>query len=612
MGRFPELGRGAGEHEWLSELLEAAEAAPRTGAAFSRQIPRPGCQAIFAHDYDRCFGPARDSVNWDHFFSMVSCAVNRRAWEEQPFREDLQYAEDDEWSRRLKANGWDVVFAERSVAIHSHNYTLKQAYKRAYGDTFAAAATSQTPVRDYNFPYTVGIGSVRDALKDFDYCAREHRMAELPARRRGARGATAREAGWLPRRLEALREAMKILVVSNLYPPHSIGGYEERCRQIIDRLRARGHEVRVLTSTHGLNGNGANGAHGTNGDSHVHRRLRIHGFFGHPWLGIAKLFGLEKHNCAVLRNELREFQPDVVHVWNLGGVSKALTLTLQQCGVPVIYDVSDHWIARSLKADVWLRWWNGDSGGRAAKMVRGALKASGLALPVRKEAPFGPWEEIAFKRIYFCSEALKRITMAKGYALGHADVIYCGIETGKFAQRPANERFTRLLYVGRLAEDKDPLTAIRAMKLLPAHFTLSLFGRGDAEYTEMLRKEAAGLGARVEFKSASAREMAGVYAEYDALLFTSAWEEPFALTPLGSDGRAPPRVQHARGRQPRTRPARRERARFSARATRTSLAEQVLRLEREPELRRTMVETARREVGERTTSSTSPRRSKPT
>jgi glycosyltransferase involved in cell wall biosynthesis len=26
--------------------------------------------------------------------------------------------------------------------------------------------------------------------------------------------------------------------------------------------------------------------------------------------------------------------------------------------------------------------------------------------------------------------------------------------------------------------------------------------------------------------------MPGVYADYDALLFTSAWEEPFALTPL--------------------------------------------------------------------------------
>src|SRR3989344_3485306 len=33
----------------------------RVGAAFGRQIPRPDCQAVFAHDYERCFGPNRDS-----------------------------------------------------------------------------------------------------------------------------------------------------------------------------------------------------------------------------------------------------------------------------------------------------------------------------------------------------------------------------------------------------------------------------------------------------------------------------------------------------------------------------------------------------------------------
>jgi rhamnosyltransferase len=165
---------------WLSELIAAAQAQEKTGTAFSRQVPRPDCQAIYAHDYDRCFGPQRESVNWDHFFSMVSCIVNRRAWEEQPFREDLQYAEDDEWSRRLAAAGWKVVFAEKSMAIHSHNYTLKQAYKRAYGDTFALAATNPTPLENYNLHYTVGVGAMRDSMRDLRWCLRAGRLAGWP------------------------------------------------------------------------------------------------------------------------------------------------------------------------------------------------------------------------------------------------------------------------------------------------------------------------------------------------------------------------------------------------------------------------------------------------
>src|SRR5487761_838342 len=41
---------------------------------------------------------------------------------------------------------------------------------------------------------------------------------------------------------------MRILAISNLYPPIFIGGYELCCHQAVDALRRRGHEARVLTS----------------------------------------------------------------------------------------------------------------------------------------------------------------------------------------------------------------------------------------------------------------------------------------------------------------------------------------------------------------------------
>lgn len=169
----------ADEH-WLANLLAAAQAAPRTGATFSRQLPRPDCQAIFAHDYDRCFGPKRESAQWDHFFSMVSSVVYRPAWTAHPFRDDLTYAEDDEWSRRLVRAGWSVPYADTSQVIHSHNYTPKQSYKRCYGDCFALAATSPTPVRNYNYHHTVALGAAKDALKDWRWCAAQGRYLEWP------------------------------------------------------------------------------------------------------------------------------------------------------------------------------------------------------------------------------------------------------------------------------------------------------------------------------------------------------------------------------------------------------------------------------------------------
>ena len=44
---------------------------------------------------------------------------------------------------------------------------------------------------------------------------------------------------------------MRILVISNLYPPHALGGYEQRCRETVESLRQRGHSVQVLCSSYG-------------------------------------------------------------------------------------------------------------------------------------------------------------------------------------------------------------------------------------------------------------------------------------------------------------------------------------------------------------------------
>jgi hypothetical protein len=40
---------------------------------------------------------------------------------------------------------------------------------------------------------------------------------------------------------------MRLLFLTNLYPPHGKGGYEEWCQEVAIQLRKRGHEVIVLT-----------------------------------------------------------------------------------------------------------------------------------------------------------------------------------------------------------------------------------------------------------------------------------------------------------------------------------------------------------------------------
>ena len=166
------------DENWLRPLVEALRD-PAVGAVFGRQVPRPDCRAVFANDYDRCFGPNRESASWEHFFSMVSSGVRKDAWAKRGFLESLQYAEDDEFSKWLIEQGYEVRYCPDSVAIHSHNYTAAQAYKRSFGDGKALAASWTGGRGDFNFGKTVCIGWVRDFLKDIRFCLREKRLPEL-------------------------------------------------------------------------------------------------------------------------------------------------------------------------------------------------------------------------------------------------------------------------------------------------------------------------------------------------------------------------------------------------------------------------------------------------
>jgi glycosyltransferase involved in cell wall biosynthesis len=324
---------------------------------------------------------------------------------------------------------------------------------------------------------------------------------------------------------------MKILVISNLYPPHEIGGYEIRCRDVCARLRAYGHQIQVLTSNHQVAGRAAPAEPG------VSRALQIHGMYGHPWLPIYRLRALEKHNHAILRQAITAFRPDLIHVWNMGGISKSLLPWLEQSGLPMVYDVSDHWIARSLRSDVWLAWWNAP-GSLARTLARTALTFSGLRRLLERATPSPTWDTLRFKRIYFCSAFMRDLTASRGWPVAHASVIHCGIDTAAFAVKQDHARFEKLLWVGRLAEDKDPLTALRALAAAHraghGHLTLDLYGHGDPDYLARIDAEISSLGltGRAQRKLASAAEMRQLYSRYDALLFTSNWGEPFALTPL--------------------------------------------------------------------------------
>ena len=385
---------------------------------------------------------------------------------------------------------------------------------------------------------------------------------------------------------------MKILALTNLYPPHYLGGYELICYMVVNELRARGHQVQVLTSNHVVPGKPAETEQG------VERALRIHGFYGHPWLNIAKLQQLEAHNNRTLLAAIEKQKPDLVYVWNMGGLSKSMVLTLQKLGIPTVYYLSDHWIARGFTSDVWLNWWNGSAGPKK-KFARSIARWTGLRSFLDRSAPTNPSNHLRFQRLYFCSKALRKLTAGAGFEVMHGAVIYAPVDIQKFTgtPKPESNSLRSFVWVGRLAQDKGVMTALKAMRLVQGKFSgeLHIYGKGDAAYTAELTDFVRQNNLPVTFSSAGMDEMPEIYRRHDALLFTSEWAEPFALTPLEAMASGLPVIGTTTGGS-REIFRHRDNALTYTAGNAEELAERIIELASSPALRARIAETGRAEV----------------
>jgi len=164
---------------WLRPLVEALFD-PQVAAVFGRQIPRPDCRAVFTHDYERCFGEARESADWEHFFSMASSGIRKDIWARRGFNLRLRYSEDDEYTRWCRAQGCKIIYVPESVAMHSHNYTPEQVYQRSFGEARALAAVWAGKRSDFDFVRAVALGWLNDVRRDLRFCASKNRMHEWP------------------------------------------------------------------------------------------------------------------------------------------------------------------------------------------------------------------------------------------------------------------------------------------------------------------------------------------------------------------------------------------------------------------------------------------------
>ena len=321
---------------------------------------------------------------------------------------------------------------------------------------------------------------------------------------------------------------MKFLVISNVYPPNFIGGYELGCQEVVEALKARGYEVKVLTSTYGLNT--------PENDDTVYRWLET----DIAWKNIRsyqyllKVIKKEIINQKAFKKIVKLYKPDLVYMWNLSHISISLAFSAKKKKLPVSYFVFDDWLSLWDK-DTWYSLWNQKIlcfGWAFGKSVLNSFFAV-LHLPQFLGS-------IDLSHVQFASHYLKQLTIKAGKPVRGGEVIHWGIDMNKYTfKKDYNNNPTRLLYVGQIIPHKGVLTAIEALKLIVQKYntiTLTIVGGSVIKgYEEQVHNfvHSLGLGNNIHFTGLISHEnMPRIYNEHDILIFPSLWDEPFGITLL--------------------------------------------------------------------------------
>jgi glycogen synthase len=311
---------------------------------------------------------------------------------------------------------------------------------------------------------------------------------------------------------------MRVLTVGNMYPPHHLGGYELVWRSAVEHLRARGHEVSVLTTGHRQDGVDKPDP------AHVHRDLRWwwrdHGW---PRFGPRARLAVERHNAVVLGHRLQADAPEVVAWFAMGGMSLSMIERVRRVGLPAVGVVHDDWLIYGPRVDAWLRLWTG----RAVPLAGVAERLTGI--PTRVDLP-------AAATWLFVSDYVRRAARERGgLVLPHTGIAHSGIDARIVGPLPPARAWGgHLLCVGRIDPRKGLDTAIRALARLTA-MRLSIAGEGDPAALAALRDVAAEAGVEGRVAFLGFREgdaLAALYRSADAVLFPVTWEEPWGLVPL--------------------------------------------------------------------------------
>lgn len=323
---------------------------------------------------------------------------------------------------------------------------------------------------------------------------------------------------------------MKIAMITDLFPPVAVGGYEISCKETSDELRRRGHAVVILTGDRGVNQ--------TSTEDHVHRILCCFPDFPSSENSSFITYRLRKRyfqfshliknrrNYWITREFLKKEKPDLVMIWNTVDIGIGPVLAAQHEKYPCVFNISDYWLL-NLKTELV------DEPNPVKKIYHAII--SGLI----------DFNQLDISYLLMTSNLLKQTHIKHGFPEHNIHIIPRGIRSDlvlpekELHELPHHkDGLIRLLFIGRLVSDKAPDMAIDTIQVIKEKYgikkiQLDIFGFGSDDYVHDLKSRVSNLrlDENIQFPGwYDHSQLYQLYQEYDALLFPARWEEPFGRT----------------------------------------------------------------------------------
>lgn len=310
---------------------------------------------------------------------------------------------------------------------------------------------------------------------------------------------------------------MRILVISNLYPPYYIGGYELACKDVVEGLRLRGHEVTVLTSTYGVTTpEVSNGVH----------RLLNHSFSGGykspNTITLWESIQYSWNNYRLTKRFIKQFKPDIIYLWCLGNISTLFVmLAAESSKIPPVYHIFDYWLQTTIEECK-----------ERSNILKHCVRLIGKSCIIKR---------LKIDNLTFGSKRLREIYAEHGITSKNSKVIYHGIHIQLYpaVNHLREDAVCKLLYAGQLIEAKGVKTIIEALSILIhrkgfRNFSLDIAGGGSMDYIAELKELIDNkLQKHINFCGKLPREeLRNLFQSHDVFIFSSIWEEPFGIVLL--------------------------------------------------------------------------------